>query len=97
MTEAGERERFLIENPTVAPSTYDLCILFGYEPYSWDGMWKLPDWEYPHLANLAQLGARIRGRLHPRHAQSATHSTGEAADQAGVTPSRETRARSGCA
>lgn len=44
MTESSSdrRTRILRANPQASPTQYDLAVTFGYEPESWDGMWKLP-------------------------------------------------------
>lgn len=40
-TYAEQRERIL-DNSDVDPAEFDLIVALGYEPESWDGMWKLP-------------------------------------------------------
>ena len=40
-TYAERRLRILLMNPGANASDYDTCVLFGYGPESWDGMWKL--------------------------------------------------------
>jgi hypothetical protein len=46
-TSEQRRTRILTESPETHPTVYDLAVLFGYEPESWDGMWKIPAYEYP--------------------------------------------------
>lgn len=36
------RTRILVGSPETSPRQYDLAVIFGYAPESWDGMWKLP-------------------------------------------------------
>lgn len=35
------KRRILLANPGSDSASYDTAVLFGYEPESWDGMWKL--------------------------------------------------------
>lgn len=48
-TPREQRQRILQENLLLSPSQYDLAIIFGYEPESWDGMYRLADVDYPIL------------------------------------------------
>lgn len=41
-TAQQRRTRLLVASPETSPTQYDLAVLFGYAPESWDGMWKLP-------------------------------------------------------
>jgi hypothetical protein len=43
-SETGEqqRTRILTGSPETSPDQYDAAVALGYEPESWDGMWKLP-------------------------------------------------------
>lgn len=42
-TPAQQRARILRAHPETSPNQYDLALLFGYRPESFDGMWKLPE------------------------------------------------------
>lgn len=44
MSETYEQQktRILVAHPETSPSQYDSAVILGYEPESWDGMWKLP-------------------------------------------------------
>lgn len=44
-----QRQRILQENLLLSPTQYDLAISFGYEPESWEGMYRLADVDYPIL------------------------------------------------
>jgi hypothetical protein len=35
------RDQILRDQPDVVPEEYDLLVALGYEPESWQGMWKL--------------------------------------------------------
>jgi hypothetical protein len=41
-TYAEQRDR-IITNTLIDPDTFDVIFALGYEPESWDGMWKLPE------------------------------------------------------
>lgn len=41
MLEVRTREQILADEPACDPEEYDLLVALGYEPESWDGMWKL--------------------------------------------------------
>lgn len=40
-TYAEQRNRILDAEPSLHAGTFDLITALGYEPESWDGMWKL--------------------------------------------------------
>ena len=42
ITAEDQRTRILAEAHDTEPWEYDLAVDLGYEPESWDGMWKLP-------------------------------------------------------
>lgn len=50
MTETAEqrRSRILTASPETSPFQYDSAVALGYQPESWDGMYKLPT-GYPIL------------------------------------------------
>ena len=48
-TPREQRQRILQENLLLSPMQYDLAIIFGYEPESWDGMYRLADVDSPIL------------------------------------------------
>jgi hypothetical protein len=40
-TYMARKRRILLGCPEADAGSYDTCVEFGYEPESWDGMWKL--------------------------------------------------------
>ena len=40
-TAEDQRTRILAASPETNPTDYDLALALGYEPESWDGIWKL--------------------------------------------------------
>lgn len=46
-TPRQQRTRILQENLLLSPKQYDLAIIFGYPPESWDGMYLLADVDRP--------------------------------------------------
>jgi hypothetical protein len=40
-TSAEQRARILLDAPDAEAWEYDLALALGYQPESWDGMWKL--------------------------------------------------------
>ena len=70
-TYAERKRRILLANPTAPAASYDLAVLFGYEPESWDGMWKLhPTWPIIRLSKNWAIALEYRSpssrRWYPR-------------------------------
>lgn len=60
MTETAEdqRTRILAASPETNPTDYDLALALGYQPESWDGMWKLA-YENPFTYRHGYVIARV--------------------------------------
>ena len=51
-TASQQRERVLSNGTNTSAEDYDLAVHLGYEPESWDGMWKLAPKPFIRLGRL---------------------------------------------